>query len=114
MSVLEIVFVGQCEVFVLILYIFFFSLAAKLIDPRMGCQFFKKCLFFPTLTPLKSAPNPWSPGGSFMVQKMDRTSPPLCHYHISFVLHCNFPPLSFYSNVKKMGFLLANPYLSVR
>ena len=29
MSVLEIVFVGQCEVFVLILYFFFFSLDRK-------------------------------------------------------------------------------------
>ena len=31
--------------FVLILVIFF-PLAAKLIGPRTGCQFFKKCRFF--------------------------------------------------------------------
>ena len=42
MSVLEIVFVGQCEVFVFVLYISFFPLAAKLLGPRTGCQFFKK------------------------------------------------------------------------
>ena len=39
-SLLEIVFVGQCEVFVCIgfgHFFFFFSLAAKLIGPRMGC-----------------------------------------------------------------------------
>ena len=42
MSVLEIVFVGQCEVFVCLdfLKIFFFPLAAKLMGPRTGCQSF--------------------------------------------------------------------------
>ena len=50
MTVLEIVFVGQCEVFVLILYIFSL-LAAKLIDLRTGCKFFKKCRFFRYLPP---------------------------------------------------------------
>ena len=45
---LEIVFVGQCEVFVCLDFVltFFFPLAAKLTGPRMGCQFFKKCRFF--------------------------------------------------------------------
>ena len=42
MSVLEIVFVGQCEVFVCLDLVHFFPLAAKLIGPRTGCQFFKK------------------------------------------------------------------------
>ena len=48
MSVLEIVFVGQCEVFVcldFVLTFFFFSLAVKLIGPRMGHQFFKNVDF---------------------------------------------------------------------
>ena len=42
MSVLEIVFVGQCEVFVCLDFVwtFFFPLAAKLIGPLTGCQFF--------------------------------------------------------------------------
>ena len=44
--ILEIVFVGQCEVFVFdFVHAFFFPLAAKLIGPRTGCQFFKKCRF---------------------------------------------------------------------
>ena len=45
---LGIVFVGQCEVLVLIWYIFFFfsPLAAKLIGPRTGCQFLKKNVDF--------------------------------------------------------------------
>ena len=43
-SVLEIVFVRQCEVFVCFDFVDFFSpLAVKLIGPRTGCQFFKKC-----------------------------------------------------------------------
>ena len=43
---MEIVFVGQCEVFVClefaeIIFVFlFFPVAAKFIGPRMGCQFF--------------------------------------------------------------------------
>ena len=47
MSVLEIVFVGQCEVFVCLdfLLTFFFLLAAKLIGPRMERQFFKNVDF---------------------------------------------------------------------
>ena len=41
---LEIVFVGQCEVFVCRDLVHLFSLlAAKLIGSRTGCQFFKKC-----------------------------------------------------------------------
>ena len=52
-SVLEMVFVGQCEVFVLILRRAFFPpLAAKLIGPQTGCQFFKNSIFL-TPTPLK-------------------------------------------------------------
>ena len=53
-SVLEIVFVGQCEVFVCLDFVHFFPLAAKLIGPQTGCQFFKKCRFFLHL-PLKRA-----------------------------------------------------------
>ena len=55
MSVLEIVFVGQCEVSVCLDFVltFFFSLAAKLIGPRMGRQFFKNVDFSITY-PLKS------------------------------------------------------------
>ena len=51
-SFLEIVFVGQCEVFFLswicIDYFFslFFPLAAKLIGPKTGCQFLKNVYFF--------------------------------------------------------------------
>ena len=44
-SVLEIVFVGQCEVFVCLDFVNFFffpPLAAKLIGMQTGCQFFKK------------------------------------------------------------------------
>ena len=43
MLVLEIVFVGQCEVCVCLDFAyFFFPLAAKLIGPQTGRQFFKK------------------------------------------------------------------------
>ena len=53
MSVLEIVFVGQCEVFVFLDFVLtFFSLAAKLIGPRMGRQFFRNVDFSVTY-PLK-------------------------------------------------------------
>ena len=48
MSVLEIVFVGQCEVFVcldIVLTFFFSPLATKLIGPQMGRQFFKNVDF---------------------------------------------------------------------
>ena len=39
---MEIVFVGECEVFVFVLlFAFFFPLAAKLIGPKTGRQFFK-------------------------------------------------------------------------
>ena len=41
-SVLEIVFVGQCEVFVCLDFVHFFPYVAELIGPRMGCQLFKK------------------------------------------------------------------------
>ena len=54
MSVLEIVFVGECEVFVGLdfpLSFFFLPLAAKLIGPRTGCQFLKKSRFFRCLAP---------------------------------------------------------------
>ena len=52
-SVLEIVFVGQCEVFVCLGFVLtFFPLAAKLIGPRMGRQFFKNNDFSVTY-PLK-------------------------------------------------------------
>ena len=55
MSVLEIVFVGQCEVFVCLdfVLIFFSPLAAKLIGPRMRRQFFKNVYFFSVTYPLK-------------------------------------------------------------
>ena len=48
MSFLEIVFVGWCGVFVCLEFveIFFFPLAAKLIGPFQGCEFFKKVDFF--------------------------------------------------------------------
>ena len=32
-------------------FFFLYPMAAKLIGPRMGCQFFKKCLFFPHMSP---------------------------------------------------------------
>ena len=48
LSVLEIVFVGQCEVFVCLDFVDFTPLAMKLTGPQTGCQFFKKCRFFPT------------------------------------------------------------------
>ena len=48
MSFLWIVFVGQCEVFLCLDFGLFFSLAAKLIGLRTGCQFFKKILIFLT------------------------------------------------------------------
>ena len=50
--VLEIVFVGQCEVFVCLdfLHFFFSPLATKLIGSRTGCQF-KQCRFFQHLPP---------------------------------------------------------------
>ena len=55
-SVLEIVFVGQCEVFVCLDFALAFSpLAAKLIGPRMGRQFFKNVDFSVTY-PLKLCP----------------------------------------------------------
>ena len=57
MSVLEIVFVGQCEVFVYLDFVlaFVFPLAAKLMGPRMGRQFFKNVDFSVTY-PLKLCP----------------------------------------------------------
>ena len=54
MSVLETVFVGQCEVFVSLDFVLtFFPFAEKLIGPRMGRQFFKNVDFSVTY-PLKS------------------------------------------------------------
>ena len=51
--ILEIVYVGQCEVFVCLDFVVFFFLSlllvAKLIGPRMGCQFLKKFDFSDTL-----------------------------------------------------------------
>ena len=52
--VLEIVFVAQCEVFVCLDFVHFFSLAVKLLGPRTGFQFFKKCRLFSDTYPLKS------------------------------------------------------------
>ena len=53
MSVLEIVFVGHCEVLVCLNFVgLFFSLAVKLIGLRTGCQFFKKKSIFLTYAPL--------------------------------------------------------------
>ena len=54
-SVLEIVFVGQYEVFVCLDFVltFFFPLTAKLIGPRMGLQFLKN-VDFPLPSPLKN------------------------------------------------------------
>ena len=49
MSVLEIVFVGQCEVFVCLEFVHSLPpppLVTKLIGPRTGCQFFKKKKYF--------------------------------------------------------------------
>ena len=56
MLVLEIVFVGQYEVFVrldfvLTFFFFFFLLAVKLIGPQMGHQFFKNVDFSVTYPP---------------------------------------------------------------
>ena len=62
MSVLEIVFVGQCEVFVWLGFVkpfftlFLFPLAAKLIGPRTGCQFLKN-VDFSRIDPLKETLN---------------------------------------------------------
>ena len=53
MSFLEIVFVGQCEVFVYLDFGNFFPLAAKLIGPQTGCQFFKH-VDFSDIRPLNS------------------------------------------------------------
>ena len=47
MSVFGIVFVGQCEVFVYRDFVHPPPLAAKLIGPQTGCQFFKKISIFP-------------------------------------------------------------------
>ena len=56
LTLLEIVFVGQCEVFVCLdfvnFFFYFFPLAAKLIGPRTGCQFFKKMSIFSLTNPL--------------------------------------------------------------
>ena len=55
MSFLEIVFVGQREVFVCLdfCHFFFFPLAMKVIGLQTGCHFFKKCRFFLTYLPLR-------------------------------------------------------------
>ena len=50
-SLLEIVFVGQCEVFVclrfghFILFVYFFPWPRSSLGPRTGCQFFKNVSF---------------------------------------------------------------------
>ena len=51
-TVLEIVFVGQCEVFICLdfIHFLFFPLAAKLIGLRSVCQFFKNFDFSFTLS----------------------------------------------------------------
>ena len=46
-SVLELVFVGQCEVFFCLYFVLFFPLAVKLIGLQTECQFFKKNVDFP-------------------------------------------------------------------
>ena len=55
MSVLEIVFVGQCEVFVCLdfvgLFLVFLPLAAKLIGPRTGVYILKKNVDFSDIIP---------------------------------------------------------------
>ena len=52
MLVLEMLFVGQCEVFVGLDFVDFFShFPTKLIGPRTGCQFFIKCRHFRHLPP---------------------------------------------------------------
>ena len=54
-SFLEIVFVGQCDVFVCLDFIeIFFPLAVKLIVPRTGCHSFKKMSIFFDILPLNS------------------------------------------------------------
>ena len=53
MLVLEMAFVGQCEVFVCLDFIHFSPLAAKLIGPQKGYQFFKKNVDFSDTYPLK-------------------------------------------------------------
>ena len=53
---MDIVFVGQCEVFVSLDFVeIFFPLTAKLLGPRSGCQFFKKMSILPTPRPLRDA-----------------------------------------------------------
>ena len=53
MLVLEIILVGQCDVFVCLDFVhFFFPLAVKLIGLRTGCQFLKIMSVFLTPTPL--------------------------------------------------------------
>ena len=58
MSVLEIVFVGQCGVFVCLDFVHFFPFATNLICSRTGCQFFKKCPFFQHLPSLANLQTP--------------------------------------------------------
>ena len=57
MSILEIVFVGQCEVFKSCIFWHFsfpfFPLIAKPIGPRTGCQFLKN-VDFPGIYPLNN------------------------------------------------------------
>ena len=54
MSIMAIIFAGQCEVFVSLDFgdFFFFPMATKLIGPRTGRQFFTKVSIFPTHVPL--------------------------------------------------------------
>ena len=50
--ILEVVFVGQCEVFICLglldYFSLFFPLAEMLIGLQMGCEFFKKSIFLTT------------------------------------------------------------------
>ena len=58
LSFLEIVYVGQCEVFVCLefveIFFCFFPLGRKLISPQTRCQFFKNVNFFFDTPPLNS------------------------------------------------------------
>ena len=53
---LEIIFVGQCEVFVYLDFVhFFLSLGSEAHRFANGCQLLKKCKFFSSTTPLISS-----------------------------------------------------------
>ena len=78
---------------------FFFSsplLAAKLIGPRTGCQFFKKMSIFPTPTPLKNS----------LLPRLCILPPPQgqgkLHFHTVYLVLCVF----FYCSCYKHTFVL--------